>query len=126
MHGDGMAPADALIQDRTLLDHNARRASTRRPKTVRWFVIVGLLLAVVLGGLYGFNRFRAHAQATNAARRRDRSQNRLRELVSQRVMSRLERSAWGQGELASMVDRVAARDIDPYTAAEQLVEKAFA
>jgi len=72
------------------------------------------------------NRFRAHSQATNAARRRDRSQNRLRELVSQRVMSRLERSAWGQGELAAMVDRVAARDVDPYTAAEALVEKAFA
>ena len=64
MDGDGMAPADALIQDRALLDHNARCASTRRPKTVRWFVIVGLLLAVVLGGLYGFNRFREHAIAT--------------------------------------------------------------
>jgi membrane fusion protein, multidrug efflux system len=63
MDGDGMAPADALIQDRALLDHNARRASTRRPKTVRWFVIVGLLLAVVLGGLYGFNRFREQAIA---------------------------------------------------------------
>src|SRR4051812_28102699 len=32
-----------------------------RPKLVRWFVIVGLLLALVLGGLYGFNRFRDHA-----------------------------------------------------------------
>src|SRR5215469_18436238 len=64
MDGDGMAPADALVQDRALLDHNARRASTRRPKTVRWFVIVGLLLAVVMGGLYGFNRFREHAIAT--------------------------------------------------------------
>jgi membrane fusion protein, multidrug efflux system len=64
MDGDGMAPADALIQDRALLDHTAQRASTRRPKTVRWFVIVGLLLTVVLGGLYGFNRFRAHAIAT--------------------------------------------------------------
>ncbi|HET9833436.1 MAG TPA: methylmalonyl Co-A mutase-associated GTPase MeaB [Vicinamibacterales bacterium] len=72
------------------------------------------------------NRFRAHSQAASASRRRDRSQNRLRELVSQRVMSRLEQSAWGQGELAFMVDRVAARDIDPYTAAEQLVAKAFA
>jgi GTPase len=72
------------------------------------------------------NRFRAHSRAASASRRRDRSQNRLRELVSQRVMSRLEQSAWGQGELAFMVDRVAARDIDPYTAAEQLVAKAFA
>ena len=28
---------------------------------MRWFVIVGLLLALVLGGLYGFNRFRDQA-----------------------------------------------------------------
>src|SRR6478609_2491643 len=32
-----------------------------KPKLVRWFVIVGLLLALVLGGLYGFNRFRDQA-----------------------------------------------------------------
>jgi multidrug efflux system membrane fusion protein len=32
-----------------------------RRKLVRWFVIVGLLLALVLGGLYGFNRFRDQA-----------------------------------------------------------------
>jgi multidrug efflux system membrane fusion protein len=32
-----------------------------RPRLVRWFVIVGLLLALVLGGLYGFNRFRDQA-----------------------------------------------------------------
>ncbi len=37
--------------------------SAPRPKTVRWFVIVALLLALVLGGLYGFNRFREHAIA---------------------------------------------------------------
>src|SRR3954464_102981 len=32
-----------------------------KPKLVRWFVIVGLLLVLVLGGLYGFNRFRDQA-----------------------------------------------------------------
>src|SRR5689334_12270773 len=35
----------------------------RRPKTLRWFVIVGLLLAVVLAGFYGFNRYREWAIA---------------------------------------------------------------
>ena len=65
MDGERMAPAEALIQDRTLHDRGAvGRTTTRRPKTVRWFVIMGLLLAVVLGGLYGFNRFREHAIAT--------------------------------------------------------------
>src|SRR6516165_7943221 len=65
MDGDGMAPAEALIRDRTLGDRGAvGRATTRRPKTVRWFVIMGLLLAVVLGGLYEFNRFRQQAITT--------------------------------------------------------------
>src|SRR6516225_8578043 len=65
MDGDGMAPAEALIQDRTFGDRGAvGRATTRRPKTVRWFIIMGLLLAVVLGGLYSFNRFREHAITT--------------------------------------------------------------
>jgi len=65
MDGDGMAPAEALIQDRTRGNLGAAgRATTRRPKTVRWFVIMGLLLAAVLGGLYGFNRFRQQAITT--------------------------------------------------------------
>ncbi|MGE0260498.1 MAG: efflux RND transporter periplasmic adaptor subunit [Alphaproteobacteria bacterium] len=39
----------------------AEAPARRKPKLVRWFVIVGLLLALVLGGLYGFNRFRDQA-----------------------------------------------------------------
>jgi membrane fusion protein, multidrug efflux system len=65
MDGERMAPAEALIQDRTLHDRGTvGRTTPRRPKTVRWFVIVGLLLTIVLGGLYGFNRFREHAIST--------------------------------------------------------------
>jgi membrane fusion protein, multidrug efflux system len=71
MDGDGMAPAEALIQDRILGDRGAvGRATTRRPKTVRWFVIMGLLLTLVLGGLYGFSRFREHAITTFFANNR--------------------------------------------------------
>jgi multidrug efflux system membrane fusion protein len=48
----------------------AARPGAARPKTVRWVLIVGLLLAVVLGGLYGFNRFRQHAVANFFAHNR--------------------------------------------------------
>ena len=34
-----------------------------RAKRVRWFAIVGVLLALVLGGIWGFNTFRDHAIA---------------------------------------------------------------
>jgi LAO/AO transport system kinase len=70
--------------------------------------------------------FRSHMQAAGRSRRRVRSETRLRDLLSERVMTRLEQSAWGQGEVAAMVDRVAARELDPYSAADQLLEKAFA
>src|SRR6516165_10500859 len=60
MDGERMAPAEGLLRDRGGIG----RATAAKPKTIRWLVIVGLLLAVVLGGLYGFNRFREQAIAT--------------------------------------------------------------
>src|SRR5438445_11156863 len=60
MDGEHMVPAEGLLRDRG----DIGRATTRRPRTVLWLVIVGLLVAVVLGGLYGFNRFREQAIAT--------------------------------------------------------------
>jgi len=58
-------PAEALIPDQTLRERgDIGRTARRRPRIIRWFVIVGLLLAAVLGGLYEFNRFREQAIAT--------------------------------------------------------------
>jgi LAO/AO transport system kinase len=69
-------------------------------------------------------RFREHAERTQAARRRTRSEYRLRELVSHRFMDHLERDVLATGELGSIVDRIAARVIDPYTAANELLTRA--
>ena len=68
--------------------------------------------------------FRAHSGAAQAERRKTRSEYRLRELVSHRFMDHLERYVLAKGELGAMVDRVAARDIDPYTAANELLTRA--
>jgi len=40
------------------------RPTGRPAHTTRWLIIVGVLLALVLGGLYGFNRYRSQAIAT--------------------------------------------------------------
>ena len=57
--------AEALSPNQPLHERGEiGNATARRPNTVRWFAIVAVLLAVVLGGLYGFNRFREQAIAT--------------------------------------------------------------
>ena len=62
-------------------------------------------------------RFREHSKAANTAKRRLRSEGRLKELVSDRLMARID-----PVKLAAMVDRVAGRAIDPYSAADELVK----
>ena len=69
--------------------------------------------------------FRAHGHQTLAARRRARGEYRLRELVSHRFMDHLERTVLSSGELAAIVERLAAREIDPYTAAQDLLSRAL-
>jgi len=68
--------------------------------------------------------FREHSRAAQGARRRTRSEYRLRELVAQRFMAHLERDVLAPGELTAIVDRIAAREIDPYSAAAGLMERA--
>src|SRR5204862_573833 len=56
------------LTNRGLADAGSRsgdcgRAAAPRAKTVRWLVIVGTLLGLLLAGLYGFNRFREQAIA---------------------------------------------------------------
>lgn len=66
MDGDQMANvgAETLNPKPVLLERGDRGGTTAaRPKLVRWFAIVGLLLVVLLGGLYQFNRFRSQAIA---------------------------------------------------------------
>ena len=68
--------------------------------------------------------FRAHSGSAQAERRKARSEYRLRELVSHRFMDHLERDVLATGEFGGIVDRIAARDIDPYTAATELLTRA--
>jgi len=70
-------------------------------------------------------RFRTHSEGAQTVRRKARSEYRLRELVSKRFMDHLERDVLGAGELRSIVDRIAAREVDPYTAANELLRRAI-
>lgn len=70
-------------------------------------------------------RFRAHGSTRHAVRRRNRGAYRLRELVTQRFMTHLEQRVLAPGEFEALVDRVAARTIDPYSAADELLARAL-
>jgi LAO/AO transport system kinase len=69
--------------------------------------------------------YRAHSAGRQAARRRTRSEYRLRELVAYRFMDHLERHVLHPGEFGEIVDRIAAREMDPYTAAIDLLRRAL-
>ncbi len=75
-------------------------------------------------------RFRTHAGSEEAGRatarrQRLRDEQRLWNLVSQAFVERLARDVLAEGELAAIVDRIVARDLDPHTAAGQLLARAL-
>ena len=69
-------------------------------------------------------QFREHGAGKQSERRRSRSEYRLRELVAHRFMDFLERDVLAPGELTGIVDRIAARQLDPYSAASDLLKRA--
>jgi LAO/AO transport system kinase len=70
-----------------------------------------------------FDAFRERSQGARGARRRARSEQRLLYLVSQQFLKRLVDDVLKPGELAAVVDRLVAREIDPYTAAGDLLAR---
>jgi LAO/AO transport system kinase len=70
-------------------------------------------------------RFREHAADRQADRRRERQRVRLRELLARQLVQRIE-SSLPSGEIERMAERVAARELDPYTAVAQMIERAGA
>ncbi len=93
-----------------------------RPPIIRTVATTGQGVQELVDAI---GQFRAHSERTQAARRRARSEYRLRELVAHRFMDHLERDVLTPGELGSLVDRIAAREVDPYTAAADLLRRAL-
>lgn len=71
------------------------------------------------------DRFREQSAETLGARRRARAEWRLREILGRRFMLHLERHVLAPGEFAQWLDRIAARDVDPYGAAGTIMARAL-
>jgi len=84
-----------------------------RPPIVKTVATTGLGITELMAAIAAF---RAHSKAAHVSRRRGRSESRLRELVSDRLMSKVD-----QSQFAAMANRVAAREIDPYSAVDELL-----
>jgi LAO/AO transport system kinase len=94
-----------------------------RPPIVKTVATTGQGVSELAAALW---RFRAHGARAQSDRRRARSEYRLREVVGRRFMETLEEAVLSPGEWPAMVDRIAARQLDPYTAAQELLSRAFA
>jgi LAO/AO transport system kinase len=67
-------------------------------------------------------QFQAHSTKASGSRTRKRQAYRLRELLSHKYLQHVER-ALPAGELDRVIDRIAAREIDPYSAAIELMDR---
>jgi LAO/AO transport system kinase len=68
-------------------------------------------------------RFRTHTAAVQGERRRARAEWRVRELLSHRFLRHVERSL-ATGEFEQYLDRIAAREADPYTVVDDIFRRA--
>ena len=93
-----------------------------RPPILKTIATTGAGVTAVIDAV---SQFRQHPASEQAARRRARGEYRLRELVTERFMKHLEDDVLEDGEFGRLVDRIAAREVDPYTAAKTLLARAI-
>jgi LAO/AO transport system kinase len=120
--------ADREGADRTgasieaMLSLQAYGAAAWRPPILKTVATTGEGVAELLDTI---ERFRAHTQATQGSRRRARAEFRLRELLAQRFLRHVEGQVLGAGEFESILNRIAARELDPYTAVDEILQRLF-
>jgi LAO/AO transport system kinase len=68
-------------------------------------------------------RFRSHSAGSLGSRRRARAEWRLRELIAQRFVRHVETEVLESGEFERILDRLAAREIDPYRIVDDLATR---
>lgn len=70
-------------------------------------------------------RFRQHTAATQGSRRRARAEWRLRELLGHRFLQHVETNILQDGEFEQILNRIAARELDPYSAVDGILQRSL-
>ena len=111
--------ADRLVQSvAAMLSLQTFQQEDWRPPILKTEATSGAGVAQLMDTI---EQFRAHSAAARATRQRARQEYRLRDLLSHRFMQLVEESL-PAGELQRIVDGIAERKVDPYSAATSIVK----
>jgi LAO/AO transport system kinase len=117
---DGAGRTAASIE--AMLSLQSFGPSDWRPPIVKTEATTGTGVDELLAAI---ERFRAHTAAASGTRRRERVQYRIKELLAARLLSYVETRVLQAGELAALVHRIAAGEIDPYSAVDGVIARAM-
>jgi len=111
--------ADRLVQSvAAMLALQTAQAGDWRPPILKTEATAGTGVPALIDAIA---TFRAHSETTRASRQRERQEYRLRDLLSHRFMQMVEATLSGE-ELRRIVDGIAARRVDPYSATTAILE----
>jgi LAO/AO transport system kinase len=96
-----------------------------RPPILRTTATRGTGVPELMRTISAFRESKSSAVGVSAerARRRLREEHRLLELIGQRFKEHLEQHVLTHDEMRAIVDRIIARELDPYTAADDLLRR---
>lgn len=121
--------ADREGADRTiasveaLLSLASYREGRWRPPILKTEAHTGKGVAELVAAI---DRFRAHTAAALGERRRARAEFRVTELLSHRFVQYVHDHVLEVGEFSGLLDRLAGRDTDPYTAVDDIILRSVA
>jgi LAO/AO transport system kinase len=118
---DGADRTVASIEAMLSLEHYD--AGRWRPPIVKTEATTGKGLPELVAQIEGF---RSHTAAMLGERRRARAEFRVRELMAHRFVQHVNDHVLAEGEFAAMLDRIAARETDPYTVVDDIVRRSVA
>ena len=120
--------ADREGADRTvasieaMLSLEAYEAGRWRPPIVKTEATTGKGIVELVEQI---ERFRAHTAATLGERRRARAEFRVRELMAHRFVQHVNEKVLAPGEFDRILDRIASRETDPYSAVDDIFQRAL-
>jgi LAO/AO transport system kinase len=113
--------ADRTVSSITaVLSRQSFAAGAWRPPIVKTAATTGTGVPELIEAIA---KFRAHTLDAQGTRRRARAEFRIRELLAQRFLQHVERKVLAAGEFDATLSRIAARELDPYTAVDEIVAR---